>query len=218
LAVITIALVVGQVRELDHQTALVRPAKRSDHGAVLATAALARRGTTFFEAAPLSLFEPQVSTAEIVAMDRDGKLPPLDEATRRDFLTVLRRLRVAVTSEPVIPPATVARVESLRHADARSDGPGCTQIRARPGNEVVLRLDAPGTFRLRGDGLMFMWLRDPDRHIDGDSVPTVLAPEGDAVVSVADADDDVVLTLPTGSPTRLCGLAAVPVDTPTRTP
>ena len=218
LAAVTIVLVIGQARELDHQATLIRPSKRSDRGAVLATATLVREGHTLFRAAPLSLFEPQVSVAEVAAMDRDGKLPPLDQATTRDFLTVLARLNVVVTPDPVIPPAIVARVESMRHVDATGDAPGCIRLRTRADNEVVLRLDGPGTFRIRGEGLMDFRLRDPKQPIDGDRAPAVLTPDRDNVVSVATADNLVVLTLPIGSPIVLCDLAEVPGDTRARTP
>jgi len=218
LAAVTIVLVVAQARKLDDWATLARPGKQSDRGAVLATAALVREGRTLFQAAPLSLYEPQVSVAEVVSMDRDGKLPPLDQATTRDFLTVLARLNVVVTPDPVIPPAIVARVESMRHVDATDDAPGCIRLRTRADNEVVLRLDGPGTFRIRGEGLMDFRLRDPKQHIDGDRAPAVLAPDRDNVVSVATDDDLVVLTLPIGSPIVLCDLAEVPGDTRARTP
>ena len=43
LVLLTVVLVVAQVRKLDHQADLARPGKDSDRGAVLATAALARK-------------------------------------------------------------------------------------------------------------------------------------------------------------------------------
>ncbi len=44
LVLLTVVLVVAQVRKLDHQTVLARPGKDSDRGALLATAALVREG------------------------------------------------------------------------------------------------------------------------------------------------------------------------------
>jgi hypothetical protein len=218
LAVVTIALVIAQARELNHWTVLARPGKQSDRGAVLATAALVREGHTLFQAAPLSFFEPQVSVDEVAAMDRDGKLPPLREATTRDFLTVLGRLNVAVNPGAVIPPAIVARVDSMRHVSASADPSGCTLLRGRADNEVVLRLDGAGTFRLRGDGVVGIRLRDPRKPIEGETGLAIPAPDHDVVVSVATGDNLVVLTLPIGRPILLCELAAAPPNTPARTP
>jgi len=206
LAAITIALLVGQTRKLDHQAALARPGKRSDRGAVLATAALVRDGQMFLLARPLNAFEPQVTVDKIVAMDRDGKLPPLREATARDFLTVLARLDLVVGPRAVVPPARVAHLVSTRRATVAPGSQGCLQVRAHPGNEVVLRLDGPGTFGIRGEGLLGARLRDPRHGVEGEIVYSVLARGQDAVMSAATADDLLVLTLPTAGPTDLCDL------------
>ena len=112
LVLLTLVLVVAQVRKLDHQTVLARPGKDSDRGAVLATAALARDGRQFLLSRPLSAFEPQVTVGEIVQMYHDGKLPPLDEATVTDRLTVLARLDLFVGRDPVVPVRRGARRSS----------------------------------------------------------------------------------------------------------
>ena len=121
LVLLTLVLVVAQVRKLDHQTVLARPGKDSDRGALLATAALAREGQRFLLRRPLSAYEPQVTVGEIVQMDHDGKLPPLDEATVADRLTALARLDLFVGPDPVVPVRTVAHVESARHLEVTTD-------------------------------------------------------------------------------------------------
>ncbi len=206
LAAITIALVVGQARELDHQTDLARPGKQSDRGAVLATAALARGDRTFLLSRPLNAFEPQVTVGEIVAMDRDGKLPPLDEATEKDRLTVLGRLDLVVGPDAVVPACSVARVESARRISTTTNAEGCVVARARPGNELVLRLDGPGTFRVRGDGLLGLHLRGRRHGVDGETVYSVLSRNHDQVVSAGTADNELVVSLPPDHPTVLCDL------------
>ena len=114
LAFVTIALVLGQFRLLDHDAEIAEPAKRSERGAVLATAALAREGRPFLLARPLHPFEPQVTVDEIVGMDRDGKLRPLDGATLRDRLTVLARLNLFIGPDRIVPADANAMVEVAR--------------------------------------------------------------------------------------------------------
>lgn len=206
LVVLTLVLVVAQANVLDHQANLARPGKQSDRGAVLATATLAREGRRFLLERPLSAFEPQVTVDEIVAMDRDGKLPPLSGAAPTDFLTVLARLDVFVGPEPLLADAAVARVASTRRSALSTDSDGCVRIRARPGNEIVLRVDGPGTFRVRGDGLLGFRLRDPESATEGEVVHAMLDRAETRVVSVATSGSVLVLALPPRGPTRLCGL------------
>jgi hypothetical protein len=153
----------------------------------------------------LNAFEPQVTVDEIVAMDRDGKLP-LDEATERDRLTVLARLDLVVGPEAVVPARSVARVESTKRIRATTDAEGCVVARARPGNELVLGLDAPGTFRIRGDGLLGLRLRARTSSTDGEIVYSRLPRNHEQVVSAATADDQLVVSLPANHPTVICGL------------
>jgi hypothetical protein len=207
LVVVTVALVVGQARKLDHQADLARPGKQSDRGAVLATAALAREGRRFLLHRPLSAFEPEVTVDEIVAMDHDGKLPPLDEATTRDFLTVLARLDVVAGARAVIPPRSVAHLDAAFRVTLARDATGCLTARARRGNEIAFRLDGPGTFRVRGDGLLGMHLRDSAHHVDGEVVYVALARGQEQTISATTTDDLLVLTLPDTKPTRLCDVA-----------
>ena len=58
-----------------------------------------------------------MTVGEIVQMDHDGKLPPLDEATVADRLTVLARSTSFVGPDPVVPVSRVAQVESARRVD-----------------------------------------------------------------------------------------------------
>jgi hypothetical protein len=204
LAAVTVALVIAQARELDHQANLARPGKRSDRGALLATASLVRQGRTFLLSRPLSAFEPQVTVDEIAAMDRAGKLPPLDQATKRDFLTVLARLDLVVAPDPAVPPAGVARVDSTRRATTTPDGAGCVRVRARPDNELVVRLDGPTSFRIRGQGLLGAHLRDATQAVDGETVYFLLTRGRPQVLSASTAEALLVLTLPTDSPSVLC--------------
>jgi hypothetical protein len=201
LVVVTALLVVAQVRELDHGAGI----DINNEGVVVATAALAREGRTFLLARPLGPFEPQLTVAEIAAMDRDGKLPD-PPVSASDRLTVLGRLDVVVGPNPVVPPRDVAHVESVRGADTQPAGDGCVRFRARDGNEAVLRLDAPGTFRVRGDGSLAIRLRQPDGRVEGSPVYSPLTRGRDEVVSVGTADDWLALALPTGAPTIVCGL------------
>jgi hypothetical protein len=201
LVVVTAVLVVAQVRELDRGAGI----DINNEGVVVATAALVREGRTFLLERPLGPFEPQLTVGEIAAMDRDGKLPDARPSVQ-DVLTVLARLDVVVGPTAVVPTRDVARVVSARHASAEPDGTGCVRLRAREGNEVVLQLDAPGTFRVRGDGLLGIRLRRADRRAEGAPVFSRLDPRHEQVVSVSTADDLLVLALPTRAPTVLCEL------------
>jgi hypothetical protein len=201
LVLVTAVLVVAQVRELDHGAGI----DINEEGVVVATAALVRDGQTFLLERPLGPFEPQLTVAEIAAMDRDGKLPDTS-VSASDRLTVLGRLDVAVGPQPAVPTRDAAHVESVRNAEAEPAGDGCVRFRARDGNEVVLRLEAPGTFRVRGDGSLAIRLREPGARVEGASVYSPLTRGRDEVVSVGTADERVVLTLPTGAPTLVCGL------------
>ena len=205
LVLLTVVLVVAQVRKLDHQADIARPGKDSDRGAVLATAALAREGRTFLLDRPLNAFEPQVTVDEIVQMDHDGKLPPLDEATTADRLTVLARLDLFVGPDPIVPVSRVAQIESARHVELQTGADGCVTASASDGNEVVLRIAGPGTFRVRGDGLLASAWRHRGRA-EGEVVASVLPPEHEQVVSASLIDGRLVLTLPTDHPTVFCGL------------
>ena len=77
-------------------------------------------------------------------------------------------------------------------------------MRARPGNELVLRIAGPGTFRVRGDGLLGLRLRDPASRAEGEIVYSVLAPDREQVVSASTTDGRLVVSLPTDHPTVLC--------------
>ncbi len=204
LILLTLVLVAAQVRKLDHQTDLARPGKDSDRGAVLATAALVREGRKFLLSRPLNAFEPQVTVDEIVQMDHDGKLPPIDEATVTDRLTVLARLDLFVGPDPVVPVSTVAHVKSARHLSLTTHADGCITVRARPDNELVLRITGPGTFRVRGEGLLALRLRDPATRAQGEIVYSVLPPHREQVVSASTTDGLLVVSFPTDHPTVLC--------------
>lgn len=208
LGVVTIALVVAQVRVLDHAAEVAEPGKRSDRGAMLATAALVRAGRgPFLYERPLHPFEPQVTVDEIAEMDRDGKLPSLDGATRRDRLTALARLELALRPEAVVTPADGTAVElgPARGIQVRpSSGTGCIELRADADNELVLRPSGSAALRVRGDGLVRMWLRDEERRVDGEAVGAALEPDRDLVLSIAGIEGAVVLSLPTGTGTVLC--------------
>jgi hypothetical protein len=207
LALVTALVIVGQVRELDHQVDLARPGKESDRGALLATAQLVRRHRTFLLDRPLSAFEPQVDVGEIAAMDADGKLPSLDDVTRRDVLTALGRLDFAFAPHPLVPDAAVARVVSTRGVRRLTAAPGC--LRAKPTiahNEVVLNFDASGTVGVRGRGVARLALRDPAARVDGESIASILSPDNEQVISAGIPFRRVVITLPDGAPTELCGL------------
>jgi hypothetical protein len=206
LVVLTVVLVLAQVRKLDHQADLARPGKDSDRGALLATAFLARDGRKFLLQRPLNAFEPQVTVDEIVEMDRDGKLPPLSDATTADRLTALARLDLFVGPDAVVPVNTVAHIESSRRMVLTPGADGCYTARARDGNELVLRLTGPGTFRVRGDGLLGLRLRDDTRRAQGEIVYSLLPPQHEQVVSASVAGGRLVVTLPTEHPTVLCDL------------
>ena len=201
LVAVTAVLVVAQVRELDRGAGI----DINNEGVVVATAALVREGRAFLLERPLGPFEPQLTVGEISAMDRDGKLPDA-RASAQDVLTVLGRLDVVVGPTAVVPARDVAHVESVRRASAEPDGDGCVRFRARDDNEVALRLDAPGTFRVRGDGLLAIHLRQAAGRAEGVPVFSRLDPRHEQVVSVGAVDDPLVLTLPTDAPTVLCGL------------
>ena len=77
-------------------------------------------------------------------------------------------------------------------------------VDARPGNEIVLRLTRPGTFRVRGDGLIGLKLRDAGTHADSEIVNFALPADREQVVSVASTDGLLVVSLPTDHPTVVC--------------
>jgi hypothetical protein len=204
--------VVGaQVRVLDHLVADAEPGKRSDRGAFLATAALARQGRTFLLQNPLYAFEPQVTVAKIVAMDRDGKLPSLDGHgwDRGDELTVVGRLNLLVAPTSLVPDAGAVpvRLGTVRRATvAEVPGrPDCRRIDARDRAEVTLLGTGPSSLRVRGDGPIGLFLRDA-RSAAGEPVSFTLDPEADLVLSIGRIDGVLVASLPPGA-TTLCGFA-----------
>ena len=115
-------------------------------------------------------------------MDHDGKLPPLDEATTADRLTVLARLDLFVGPDPIVPVSRVAQIESARHVELHTGADGCVTARASDGNELVLRIARPGTFRVRGDGVLGLRLRDTASRAEGEIVASVLPPEREQVL------------------------------------
>jgi hypothetical protein len=142
-------------------------------------------------------------------MDRDAKLPALDGATRRDRLTALARLELAVQRDPVVTPAagtTVTRGRARGVDVAPSAVSGCISVDADAGNELALHASGPTTVGLRGDGLLRMWLRDEARNVDGEAVLTGLTPDADQVLSIGDVEGTVVLSLPEGPGSVLCGV------------
>jgi hypothetical protein len=68
----------------------------------------------------------------------------------------------------------------------------------------VLHIAAPGTFRVRGDGVLGLRLRDTASRAQGEIVNTVLPPEREQVVSASVTDRRLVASLPTDHPTVLC--------------
>ena len=132
-------------------------------------------------------------------------------ATRRDFLTVLARLELAIQPDPVVAPAPGAAVTlgPVREATVRRSptDPGCVDVDARAGNELVLRATPPTTVRVRGaDGVVRLWLRDEERRVDGEAVAALLEPGAEQAVSIGDVDGAVVLALPPGPGITLCGV------------
>ena len=101
---------------------------------------------------------------------------------------------------------TVARGPTCGLRVTPSSQPGCVAVDAEPGNEITLRPSGPATVRLRGDGLVRMWLRDEGRGIDGEAVVGALDPAVEQVLSIADVDGSVVVSLPDGPGTVLCGV------------
>ena len=79
-------------------------------------------------------------------------------------------------------------------------------VRARAGNEVTLQPAGPTALRVRGEGIVDMWLRDPGTGTDGEMVRAILAPGSEQALSIGDVDGVVVLSLPTGTATVLCGV------------
>jgi hypothetical protein len=197
---------------LDHAVTDAEPGKRSDRGAFLATAALARQGRTFLLQNPLYAFEPQVTVAKIVAMDRDGKLPSLDGHgwDRGDELTVLGRLNLFVAPTSLVPVAGAApvRLGTVRRATvAEVPGrPECRRIDARDRAEMTLLGTGPSSLRVRGDGPIGLFLRDPARAAEGEPVYFTLDPEADLALSIGRIDGVLVASLPPGA-TTLCGVA-----------
>jgi hypothetical protein len=208
LGLVTVVLVVAQVRVLDHEARLLEVGKQQDRGATLATARLAREGHPFLLASPLGIFEPQMTVDKIVEFDRAGKLEPLDRATRRDRLTVLARLDVVPSTEalPDDTGASTAVVGSRRATvtpvDATAD---CVRVDARPGNEVVLRPAGPTTLHFSGAEAVLLHLRD--RGTDGDPVVVPASPGGqEHHVRLGAIEGDVVLSFQ-GRTATVCGLA-----------
>lgn len=212
LAVVTIALLVVQVNELDREASTHAVGEQSDRGAVLATAKLAREGQSFLLQRPLYAFEPQVTVDEIVSMDRDGKLPGLSDATTEDRLTVLGRTQLVVGPEAAISgadPPEVTRSEQVTltptRAGVRAENlPGCflvSEVAAHP--EVVLRFPTQGVFQIAGSGAVTMRLRDERRRVEGEGRTFYLREGADEIVSVGQSDAALVVTwLPRGEPSQ----------------
>ncbi len=191
---VTVTLLIVQIAELDREASSHAVGEQADRGAVLATAQLAREQRRFLLRRPLYAYEPQVTVDEIVSMDRDGKLPSLHDATERDRLTVLARLDLVVGPGAAISGSEPPVVVSKRHVAIEPDSSGCARVRARGRTpEVVLHLDAPTVFAVRGAGPIVLHLRDTQRRIDGEPVTFYLQPGRDDLVSVGSADDAVVV-------------------------
>ena len=91
-----------------------------------------------------------------------------------------------------------ARLDARACASRRRARCACASARER-GNEITLRLAGPATFRIRGDGLVACRLRDARRGTArGDRVVVLLDPRREQVVSIADVDGVVVVSLPAG--------------------
>ena len=203
LVLLTVVLVVAQVRKLDHQADLARPGKDSDRGAVLATAALAREGRTFLLDRPLNAFEPQVTVDKIVQMDHDGKLPPAQRCHDR------RSPHRARPARPLRRPRSDrARQQSGadRVGTPRRPAPAPTAASPAPratATSSCCASPAPGRFASAATACSASACATP-RAAEGEVVASVLPPEREQVVSTSLTDGRLVVTLPTDHPTVFC--------------
>jgi hypothetical protein len=174
---------------------------------------LARQGYQFLNDRPLHKYEPQVSVAKIVALDRAGKLPALGRLRADDRYTVLARLELALIPTLIdgltFDPALV-RVGAVHGARALPvDGrPDCQAFAARAGATVQLLTHGGAAVAVLGDGPLQLHVARPDGRVRGlgvDPAP-VLDPATEQVLNIGAIDAGaVVLTLPAGS-LRLCGV------------
>jgi hypothetical protein len=204
LAIITIALLVVQVDQLDREASTHAVGEQIDRGAVLATAQLAREGQRFLLQRPLYVFEPQVTVDEIISMDRDGKLPNLDDATTRDRLTVLGRTQIVVAPEAAISAGEPPELIRSTDVSVAPIPPSCALITTDgPRPEMVLRLPTPGVFRIAGNGPVTMRLGDETSAVEGEARVFYLREGRDQLVSVDQSGDTLVLAWsPRGAPSQ----------------
>jgi hypothetical protein len=122
---------------------------------------------------------------------------------------VLARLDLALRPDAVVTPAPGATVAlgPTRGVQATPSGqPGCVELDANAVNEITLRPTGAATVRLGGDGPVRMFLRDETRRVDGEAVAGLLDPAADQMLSMAGGVGSVVITVPRGPGTLLCGV------------
>jgi hypothetical protein len=211
-AIVIVAVVVGQVRILEHWITKTEPTKRVEKAAFLNTALLARdRHQFFLHDVPLSQFEPQVTVAKVVRLDHEGKLPSLRGLREDDRYTVLARLDLAIVPMLIhglrMNPNRV-RLGAVRRARTTpaAGRPDCTAFDARRGATVQLLTKGKVGVGIRGRGNLAMHVARRDGRVRGLDVVAPLGP-GDLVLNVGPIDGGaVVLTLPRGA-TTLCGVS-----------
>jgi len=211
--VVLLVVVVAQVRIFDNYVDSIEEAKRVEKAAFLTSALLVREGHQLLNDRPMFIYEPQVTTEKIAALDRDGKLPSLDGLREGDRYTVLARLDLALLPTAIAgltqDPALV-HLGALHHAVASpvAGRPECVALDARRrGATAALLTDGGVTVGLLGDGTLGMRVSRPDGSVRGEDVYGTLDPKADQVLNIGPIDGGaVVLTLPEGT-TRVCGVS-----------
>jgi hypothetical protein len=210
--VLLLVVVVAQVRMFDDYVTTIEPAKRSEKGALLSTAVLAREGHQFLTDHPMYVYEPQVTVDKIVALDHDDALPSLSGLRTADRYTVLARTGLVVAPNALAGVATdpsAIRLGALRGVratpvDGRAD---CVDLAGRAGSRAQLLTDGGVAVGIHGDGVVLLHVARRDGRVRGEDVAATLDRDAEQVLSIGPTDGAaVVLTLPEGT-TRLCGVS-----------
>ena len=196
------------LRDGAHEWAsLGQPFKRR----ILATAELVRDGEPMLFSVPVPDYIPNLTSEEIAALDRDGDLPGNVDLTARDRLDAETHVQLAVGQRAKVRGASrpaVVRADGAMLAP--SDRPTCVTVRPETdAPTVTVRADGPTVFGVTTGQTA------PIGVALGESEGGVQAPfrefsfvhGREQRVGLARGGRLVVLLLPGGTPSVLCGIA-----------
>jgi hypothetical protein len=211
-AVLLVAVFVGQVRMFNHWIDHVEVEKHREHVGLLNAAAIAREGRRLIGTSPLSEFEPQVTVDKIAELDRDGSLPSLDHLRAADRNTMLGRLLLTVTPQPLAGFAVGANAVHLgevRNAGTTTDANGCLVVDVPRRGTVELRTTGDTAVGISAPGPIEVHVAHVGDRAAGDDRRFPVEPGTNAALDIGtlDRDSAVLLSLPRGT-TTLCGVTS----------